>query len=257
MPMTDSADLQRVMVLSLPDEPDDLTPVIMEHLNLNRIDARIQIRNLPGLLRHAMIPDAARSVCEAIHAAEGYAITVPAAEIPDLSRPIHLHHAACTKEELEVYDLQGTVTETIPPADLELLSIGEMPTESTHHAVDYEPLLHTSTGPKGSEIELPNMLGPEAFLIAENPFRAFLINHNEMNYEYLGDRKTTSASANFRLFVDDVIALHHDLYLTPAARAFTGHGLLQHYYFDNQEALRSHTLFHLIICRQMHQRDSK
>jgi hypothetical protein len=147
------------------------------------------------------------------------------------------------------------VKETIPPGDLELLSIGEMPTESTHHAVDYEPRLHTSTGPKGSEIDLPDMLGAEAFLIAENPFRVFLINNNEMNYEYLGDRKTTSATANFRLFVDDIIAMARGLYLTPAARAFTSHGLLMHYQFDNQDALRRHTLFHLIICRQMHKRD--
>lgn len=253
--MTDSTDLQRVLVLSLPEDPSDLTPVLMEHLNLNRIDARIQVRNLPGLLRHALVPDAANSVCEAIHAVEGYAIAVREAEIPDLSHPIHMHHAARTEHGLAIYDLQGEVSETIPPADLELLSIGAMPTESTHHEVDYEPLFHTSTGPKGSEIELSNMLGAEAFLIAENPFRAYLINHNEMNYEYLGDRKSTSASANFRLFVDDIIASSPGLYLTPAARAFTGHGLLTHYQFDNQDALRSHTLFHLIICRQMHHRD--
>lgn len=254
--MTDSVDLQRVMVLSLPDDPDELTPVIMEHLNLNRIDARIQIRNLPGLLRHAMIPSAADRVCRAIHEAEGYAIAVPSAEIPDLSHPIHMHHAACTAEGVNIYDLEGNVSNMIAADDLELLSIGAMPTETTHHEVDYEPLFHTSTGPKGSDLELSNMLGAEAFLIAENPFRAYLINHNEMNYEYLRDRKSTSASANFRLFVDDVIALSPGLYLTPAARAFTGHGLLQHYLFDSPDALRSHTLFHLIICRQMHKRET-
>lgn len=253
--MNDSADLQRVMVLSLPEDPDDLTPVLMEHLSLNRIDARIQVRNLPGLLRQALTPEAADSVCAAIHEVEGYAISVAADAIPDLSHPVHLHHAACTKEGLTIYDLQGDVADTISPDDLELLSIGAMPTESTHHAVDYEPLLHTSTGPKGSDIELSNMLGAEAFLIAENPFRVFLINHNEMNYESLGDRMSTSATANFRLFVDDIIASSPGLYVTPAARAFTSHGLLTHYQFDNQEALRSHTLFHLIICRQMHHRE--
>jgi hypothetical protein len=202
-----------------------------------------------------MIPDAADEVSKAIHEAGGYAITVPASEIPDLSRPVRLHHAACTDKGLEIYDVNGNVSETIPPDDLELLSIGAMPTESTHRVVAAEPRLHTSWGPKGSDRDLSDMLGAEAFLVTENPFRVFLVNNNEMNYDYLGDRKSTSATANFRLFVDDIIALSPGLYLTPAGRAFTGHGLLNHYIFDSQDALRSHTLFHLIICRQMHKRD--
>ena len=245
--------LFRVLVLSVPEDPAELTPILTSQLELNSVDAKILQHNLPGLLPKPVPRETAETLCSQIHDVNGYAICLAADEIPDLSRPIHLHHAACHEGGLDVYDLQGNVDSTIPAEDLELLSIGALPTEKTHREVDYEPPLHTSTGPKGSTLDLPAMMGAEAYLIAENPFRIYLINHNEMNYEYLGERKSTSATANFRLFIDDIIAVARGLYLTPATRAFTNHGLMHHYQFDSQESLRRHTLFHLLICRQMHQ----
>jgi hypothetical protein len=96
------------------------------------------------------------------------------------------------------------------------------------------------------------MRGPEAWLIADDPLRFWVIKQTEMNYEYLGDRMQTSASLNFRLLIDDIIARAHQLYLAPPARAFTGHGLFRHYAFGSDDELRENTLFHLLICRRMH-----
>lgn len=245
--------LYRVLVLSVPEDPAELTPILTEHLDLNKIDARILQHNLPGLIPRPIPREIADSFCTRIHEVDGYAISLAADEIPNLSHPTPLHHAACTDEGFEVYNLQGKIETTIPSQDLELLSIGALPTEKTHREVENQTLLHPSSGPRTTQVDLPAMTGAEAYLIVENPFRVYLINHNELSYEYLGDRKSTSATANFRLFVDDIIAMSPQLYLTPAARAFTNHGLLNHYTFDSQESLRQHTLFHLLICRQMHQ----
>ncbi|MBD3673633.1 MAG: hypothetical protein HUJ26_08935 [Planctomycetaceae bacterium] len=245
--------LYRVLILSVPEDPADLTTILTEELDLNKVDARILQHNLPGLIPNAVPQELAEKLCQRLHDVEGYAIRIAADEIPNLSKPIHLHHAACADEGFEIFDLQGNIETTIPYGDLELLSIGALPTEKSHREVENQTLVHPSAGPRTTKVDLPSMMGAEAYLIAENPFRVYLINQNEMNYAYLEDRKTTSATANFRLFVDDILAQARDLYLTPAARAFTNHGLLNHYQFDSPESLRRHTLFHLLICRQMHQ----
>ena len=203
----------RVLILSVPEDPADLTPVLMDHLGVNKVDARILQNNLPGLIPQPLTKEHVGALCDDLHRVGGYGVSLPADEIPDLSQPAHLHRAACTSEGLEVYNLQGEVESVIPPQDLELLSIGALPTQKAHHEVENQTLLHTSSGPRTTQIDLPSMMGAEAFLIAENPFRVYLINHNEMNYEYLGDRKATSATANFRLFIDDLIAMARGLYM--------------------------------------------
>jgi len=245
--------MYRILVLSVPEDPAEFTPILIEHLNLNKVDARILQRNLPGLIPTPLPKERVDAFCKKLHDLEGYAVSLLADEIPSLDRPIELHHAGCSDDGLAMYDLDGNISETIPPDDLELLSLGALPTEQSRREVDFEPPLHTSTGPKGSNLDLPAMMGAEAYLIAENPYRVYHINHNEMNYEYLKDRKSTSATANFRQFADDLIAMSEGLYLTPASRAFTNHGLLSQYQFSTPEAFRRMTLFHLLICRQMHQ----
>jgi len=229
--------LFRVLILSTPDDPAELTSKLMSHLELNKIDARILQHNLPGLIPNPLTAEKAEALCGAVHEVEGYGISISAEEIPDLSQPTRPHHLACSDEGLAIYNLQGEVDSIILPEDLELLSIGALPTEKAHHEVENQTLLHTSSGPRTTQIDLPTMMGAEAYLIAKNPFRVFLINHNEMNYEYLDDRKASSATTNFKLFTDDLIAMARELYMTPASRAFTNHGLLNHYRFDSPESL--------------------
>lgn len=243
----------RLLVLSLPDSPDDLTPVLMDLFGLNRIDARIQLHRLPGLLPETLTQEQAEAAAQAIHAVGGYAVRIAAADIPDLRHPEQIHHLRMPDDALEIVGLKGDVQETIPTKDLELFSIGAVPLEMSHREnIDTMTVVHSAPGPKGSSVDMPAMRGAEAWLIAENPFRCYRINHGEMNYEYLGERKTESATTNFRLFADDLIAHAPGMYLTPSTRAFTGHGLFRHYAFDSHEELQNHTLFHLLIRRQMH-----
>jgi hypothetical protein len=68
-----------------------------------------------------------------------------------------------------------------------------------------------------------------------------------MNYEYLGSRKTPSATRNFRLFVEDLVQRIPSAYVTPATRAFLEHGPPRHYEFDSTDQLRRYTVFHLLI----------
>ena len=97
------------------------------------------------------------------------------------------------------------------------------------------------------------MSGPEAWIIRSNPQTGFRIEHNQMNYEYLGERKAGSATHNFRLLLDDLITKTPHAYLTPAARAYQQHGLLKDYEFPSLEVHRQYVLFHWLLSKQMTQ----
>ena len=71
-----------------------------------------------------------------------------------------------------------------------------------------------------------------------------------MNYEYLGKRKTFSATANFRLFLDDVIAGARRAYLTPSTRDYLERGSVTDYSFASPDALKHDAILHLLIRRR-------
>ena len=244
-----------LLVLSVPEVPDELTDVLCTHLGLNQIDARIRLHDLPGIVPDRIPADVADQLIESIHDKGGLAVKIEADEIPKLTHPQAIHHAACTENGFQIFDLDGQLAETIPWTDLELLSIGVLPTQTTHHEVPDSTAIHSAPGPRGRGIDMAVMRGAVAWLIAANPLRVFKIVHNELNYEYLDDRMTQSSATNFRLFADDIIARARQLFLTPATRAFTNHGLFHHYAFESEESLREHTLFHLLICRKIHEQN--
>jgi hypothetical protein len=99
-------------------------------------------------------------------------------------------------------------------------------------------------------VDRPLPAGPEAWLIRREPSRGFRIDHKRMNYEYLGTRKTDSATANFHLLIDDIIAHCPEVYLPPATRAFLEHGPVTDYSFDSPEELKRYTVLHLLVHRQ-------
>jgi hypothetical protein len=251
----ETAALFRVLVLSLPDSPQDLAPAFSEQLGLNLIDARIQIHHLPGLLKPPLDRSAADRLTGVIHEAGGYAIVVNHEQVPDLAHPTPLHRVRCVEEGFEIMGFEGEQELTLDWNELTLLNIGVLPLETSHHENVDVPLVHSAPHSQDVRADFQTMRGPEAWLIADDPLRCWVIKQTEMNYEYLGERKQTSASLNFRLLIDDIIARANHLYLTPPARAFTGHGLFRHYAFDSDNELQENTLFHLLICRRMHNDD--
>lgn len=244
----------RLLVLSLPEDPPSLANLLTDALELNRVDARIQIHRLPGLLKPELDRDLAERLAAQIHDAGGLATLIACDEVPDLSRPTPLHHVRCTDHALEILGLDGRPIAAAGWNELALLNIGLLPLEIVRHESVDTTALHSAPGSKTSTTEVRSMRGPEAWLIAENPFRVWIIKPAEMNYEYLGDRKQTSGAANFRMLIDDIIARAKQLYLAPPARAFTGHGLSRHFEFEGDEELRENTLFHLLIRRQLQTR---
>jgi hypothetical protein len=93
------------------------------------------------------------------------------------------------------------------------------------------------------------------WVVCEQPFLALRLDHRAMNYEYLGDRKTGSAAANFEWFLEDVATHAPHAYWTPAARAFRSRGPAAEYRFDSAQAHRDATVRHILLMRRMRRGD--
>ena len=67
-----------------------------------------------------------------------------------------------------------------------------------------------------------------------------------MNYAYLGDRLTSSAAANFPVFLADLCARADDAYLTPSTRALLHGGDPEEFTFESHQALLDHATNRLL-----------
>ena len=77
-----------------------------------------------------------------------------------------------------------------------------------------------------------------------------------MNYEYLSDRKTGSATQNFRLFIEDLVSQSPETAVTPSTRAYRDHGLLKDYEFPSSDALQRYTVFQRLLARRGKSQDT-
>ena len=104
---------------------------------------------------------------------------------------------------------------------------------------------------RGTQFDATTAHGPELWLVREQPFQAWRIDHLEMNYEYLGDRMSTSAALNFRVFVQDVADHAKAAYLTPSTRAYLETQRAEDYRFDSRESHARAVQLHVLLRRNM------
>jgi hypothetical protein len=238
----------RVAVFATPSGPDELSELLEKQLSLHPTDARIHAHAVPGLLPNRLRREEAESLAAAV-ASLGLACHVfHQKEIPDLDGAVTVHHARCTDAGFEIFGLKGESERVVPWAEFELLSIGDVPGEAAHHfQFPVIRALHAAPTPTMPPITAPNSTGPEAWLSTPGATELFRIEHEQMNYEALGDRKTTSAARNFRTFITDVSARIPHAYLTPAARAYLEHGFVRHFLFHSREEFQRYTQFHILL----------
>lgn len=242
----------RVVVFAAPDEPSDLGDVLARVLGLHPTDAIIHAHSVPGVLPDSLPEDLARRLADEITATGIQASAVSAGEVPSLDEAEVVHHARCGAHGLDIVGLRGESELVVPWTSVDLISVGQIPQEVARHVSPSEMTTVRSgrrTGP--STFEAPLAPGPEAWIVATNPSRIFRVDHKRMNYEYLADRKTDSATTNFRLFLEDLVARAGHAYRTPATRVFLQHGSVADYSFDSAEALQRSTVLHLLLHRQV------
>ncbi len=241
----------RVVVYAAPDDLHELAGILSRALGTHATDALVRARTIPGALGDELPRETAERLAAEISQIGVRAEAVPAGEVPEFNNIMVVHHARCLEAGLDVLGLNAQEQMLVPWNDIELISVGQVPQETARHYVTGEMATisaarRTTPGPK----DILMTPGPSAWLVCRNPDRQLRIDHKRMNYEYLGKRKTFSATANFRLFLDDVIAKARQAYLTPSTRDYLEHGSVTDYSFASPDALQHDAILHLLIRRR-------
>lgn len=244
--------VRHVVVYASPDDPRAFGEHLVEKLGMHPTDAQIQARAVPGLLPGRFTPEQADEVLRAVQELGLSAEILTDADIPELDAAKAIHHARCDEGGLEIVDSRDRVERRFGWNDVRLLSVGYVPLEVDHrYPTDPTGMLTSGRRTWVSSLEISSLSGPEAWLICGSEDHAYRIDHNLMNYEYLGDRKTGSATRNFRMFIEDVADGATRAYRTPAARAYLDHGLLRHYEFRSSDELQRYTQFHILLAHRL------
>lgn len=241
-----------VVVFAVPGEPQELADVLTEVLGMHPTDALVHARSAPGILPDRLTRDKAELLAAAIQKIGVRAEVVTPDEVPDFHHGEVVHHCKCATGGLEIIETHGDLETVVPWDEIELICVGVVPQEGArHYATGEMSVLSAARRSPHAPLDIPPTAGPELWFIRKSPFRAFRIDHKRLNYEYLGDRKTDSATVNFHAFLRDLLQHAPHAYVTPSTRAFLEHGAERQYHFDSADQLRRYTQFHLMIRRHV------
>jgi hypothetical protein len=246
---TDAPTDYRVVIFAAPDDAFALRDLFVEQFKMHPSDAMHHARHVPGILPDALTQDAAAQVASAVNELGLHAEAVLQSEIPDFQHAETVHHVRCLDAGLEIVEVHGQQETVVSWSDVDLVSVGQVPQEDDRHYILSDEI---SAARRAATLDcfVARLPGPELWIVRREPLKAFRIDHERMNYEYLGDRKTASSTRNFRVFIGDVLEKAPTAYVTPATRAFVEHGPPRHYEFDSSDQLRRYTVFHLLIRRR-------
>jgi hypothetical protein len=247
---TTSAAVCHVAVFALPEDPQVLAQVLTDVLGLHPTDAIVQARSAPGILPAHLSRDQAERLAAAIQETGIRAEVAPQDEVPDFQHESVVHHCRSTGAGLEIIAASGSLETAVPWSDIELICVGVVPQEGgRHYPVGEMSVLSAARRSPHAPLEVPASAGPELWFVRRQPFATFRIDHKRMNYESLAERKTDSATANFQLFIRDLLERAPRAYVTPSTRAFLEHGAGRLSHFDSTDQLRRYAQFHLLIRR--------
>jgi hypothetical protein len=112
------------------------------------------------------------------------------------------------------------------------------------------PLLSSGPHLEAGTIEGHKNWGPELWLLGRDPELVFRLDHRRLNYECLGDAKSTSATANFRLFAERLFEHLPHVHRTPSTTAWLTHQPRNHYEFASSAALEHAAVLQWVLSRE-------
>jgi hypothetical protein len=240
----------RVVVFGDPEDVTVIKEILTESAGLHADDAATAAHMAPGILPGRF----SREIAEAVAAQIGHrgvnAVSLRAAEIPKLDHAEIVHHARCQADGLAVLSVRAELERLVPWSDVSLLSMGCVPTETVPRlSAEAAVIVHAAPNPHRASVGAVPHHGMELWLACERPWTVYRIVHNQMNYEYLDERKTDSATRNFTLFVEDLSQHAPQAYLTPATRAFLRRDHQRQFEFQSPGDLRDGTILHVLLMR--------
>ncbi len=238
----------RVVVFATTDDPHELRDLLVERLSMHPTDAMVLVHATPGILPEHLKQDEAQQLATAIEELGITAEVISQEAIPDFVHCSHVHDVHLLDNGLSILDSSGKQEAMIPWADIEMLSVGQIPGEITrHYHFENDNVLTAARRRYIAPDELAGRATTVLWVLCEKLNKGYRIEKTHMNFSTLGDRMTKSANTNFRLFVEEIATRSTSALLTPATRTFLDHGALRHVQFGSEEELKRYTTFHLIL----------
>ena len=240
----------RIVVFRVPDDLESLEKALMALPDMDRATARLQTHLLPGIIPHSYSQDKAVGVAEEIERNGGKATAVPVGDVPDLTHAHQAHHVRITDVALQAMDTSDHL-HSCPWSAVSVISVGILPSTSPSRFHSPSALSSGSSHRLWNEgIKLASKRRPEAFVVLSGGQPGLIMASDEMNYEYLGDRLSTSSSANFKLLIQDLVSRATGAWITPSTVAFLEHTPLPRSEFRSHEEFRRYTEFQTLLSRR-------
>lgn len=216
------------LIVATLDNKVQARQILVDQLGYHHIDLERTVRHLPGILARNLTEVQASALHDGLEQAGCRCVVTLMDSLPDVEHVAASHHVRCLESGLEVLDLAGEKVEVIPWSSFYFISIGNIP-----HSMNAQPKSEISlesfqvTGVHDALIKsVPK--ANQLWLAARLPDRCFRFDEHEMNYEYLGDRMTSSGTRNFQLFAEDLIRYApHLVRSKSAADFFRSHSILK------------------------------
>jgi hypothetical protein len=190
---------------------------------------------------------------------------------PDLSPPRTIHRAACTKEGFRIEGLRGEPTHWVTWDRVELICAGWISSNDEFRNVQSPRWPSTVVSgiralalmkPKPNvrharASRIPRDPISEVVIVRRDPRIAFRVVENQMNYAYLGDRLSQSASENFPVFLADLCARADAAYITESTRSLLERREPGEHEFPSPQALLEHATHRLLWSWYRRDRDAQ
>ena len=244
----------RIVVFSVPEDPGPLAQALMALPHMDMPTAKLQTHLLPGIIPHSYSQGVAVGVAEEIERCGGKATAVSADDVPDLTHAHPTHHVRPTDQSLEAINTSDKL-QSCPWSAISVISVGVLPSSAPSRFRSPSALSSGSSHRSWNEgVKIASKRRPEAFIVLSDGQPALNMASDEMNYEYLGGRLSTSSSANFKLLIQDVVSRAKGDWITPSTLAFLEHTPLPRSEFRSHEDFRRYTEFQTLFShRQMKQ----
>ncbi len=245
----------RITVFSVPDDLESLEQALMNLPNMDRATARLQTRLLPGIVHGSYARDAALATVKEIESIAGTASVVPVDSVPNLNHVHSTHHVDITDTALLAID----TSDRLQSCDwniISVISVGVLPSSAPSRSRSASTLSSGSSHRSwNSGVKIAAKRRPEAYIVLSDGQATLNMASDEMNFEYLGDRLAQNSSANFMLFIRDLVRRATHAMITPSTVAFLEHTPVPRSEFRSHEEFRRYTEFQTVLSHRQKNHD--
>jgi hypothetical protein len=261
----------RLVIFDAIDEPQDLRELVCRVTGLHATDAVQWLARAPGTWPQPLAEPEVRKLLDGLYEARIAAEAWRADQFPELSPARTVHRAACLSEGFRIEGLRAEPTHWVPWDRIELICAGTITAQDEYRHVQsprwpsavvagIRALALMKPQPSSRlarAARIPRDPVGEVVIVRRDPRIAFRIAENQMNYAYLGERRSSSAAENFPLFLADLCARADAAYLTPSTQSLLEHRQPAEHEFASSHALLEYATHRLLWSWYRRDRDAQ